>query len=67
VPGRLRAKRKEIERVVPARPAAGVPVGPAKVVLRVPVEEGAAVEVLGRGPEAAQAVVEMLARIGVLR
>ena len=67
VPGRLRAKRKEVERVVPARPAAGVPVGPAKVVLRVPVEEGAAVEVLGRGPEAAQAVVEMLARIGVLR
>jgi len=67
VPGRLRAKRKEIERVVPARPAAGVPIGPDKITLRVPVEEGAAVEVLGRGPEAAPAVVEMLARIGVLR
>ena len=66
VPGRLRAKRKEIERVVPARPAAGVPTGPDKIVLRVPVEEGAVVEVLGRGPEAAPAVVEMLARIGVL-
>jgi electron transfer flavoprotein beta subunit len=66
VPGRLRAKRKEVERIVPAQPAAGVPVGPAKITLRVPVEEGAAVEVLGRGPEAAQAVVEMLARIGVL-
>ena len=67
VPGRLRAKRKEIERVVPARPAASVPIGPDKITLRVPVEEGAAVEVLGRGPEAAPAVVEMLARIGVLR
>jgi len=67
VPGRLRAKRKEIERVMPARTADGVPVGPSKAALRVPVEEGAAVEILGRGPEAAAAVVEMLARIGVLR
>jgi electron transfer flavoprotein beta subunit len=66
VPGRLRAKRKEVERVVPARPAAGVPVGPEKIVLRVPEEEGAVVEVLGRGPDAAPAVVEMLVRIGVL-
>ena len=67
VPGRLRAKRKEIERIAPARPAAGVAAGPSKLGLRVPVEEGAAVEILGRGPEAAPAVVEMLARIGVLR
>ena len=67
VPGRLRAKRKEIERVAPARPAPGSPIGPEKIVLQVPVEEGAEVEVLGRGPEAAPAVVEMLARIGVLR
>jgi len=63
----LRAKRKEIERVAPVRPDAGVAVGPAKAGLRVPVEEGAAVEILGRGAEAAPAVVDMLARIGVLR
>jgi electron transfer flavoprotein beta subunit len=66
VPGRLRAKRKEVERAVPARPAPGLPIGPEKIVLRVPEEEGAAVEVLGRGPDAAPAVVEVLARIGVL-
>ena len=67
VPGRLRAKRKEIEKVAPVRPGAGVAVGPSKAGLRVPVEEGAAVEILGRGAEAAPAVVDMLARIGVLR
>jgi electron transfer flavoprotein beta subunit len=67
VPGRLRAKKKEIERVAPARPASGVAVGPSKLGLRVPVEEGAAVEVLGRGADAAPAVVDMLSRIGVLR
>ena len=67
VPGRLRAKRKEIERVAPVGPGDGVATGPSKVGLRVPVEEGAAVEVLGRGADAAPAVVEMLARIGVLR
>ena len=67
VPGRLRAKRKEIERIAPARPPAGTPVGPSKLGLRVPVEEGAAVEILGRGADAAPAVVDMLARIGVLR
>jgi electron transfer flavoprotein beta subunit len=66
VPGRLRAKRREIERVVPVRPPEGTPAGPTMLGLRVPEEEGAVVEVLGRGPEAAPAIVEMLVRIGVL-
>ena len=62
IPGRLRAKRKEIERIQPAWSSAG----PAKVGLRVPQEEGTPVEILGRGPEAAPAVVDLLVRIGVL-
>ena len=61
-PGRLRAKRKEIERsdagLVADRSgqarAAGAGGG------------GAPVEILGRGPEAAPAVVDLLERIGVL-
>jgi electron transfer flavoprotein beta subunit len=62
VPGRLRAKRKEIERLTPAWSRTG----PVKLGLRVPEAEGAPVEILGRGPEAAPAVVDLLERIGVL-
>ncbi len=42
------------------------PAGLVKLGLRVPVEQRAAVEVLGRGADAAPAVVDMLERIGVL-
>jgi electron transfer flavoprotein beta subunit len=81
VPGRLRAKKKEIERVsLGASPsgalglgagedAAGVDSaipGPTKLRLRLPAEERTAAEVIGRGPEAAPAVVDLLQRIGVL-
>ncbi|MDO8485741.1 MAG: electron transfer flavoprotein subunit beta/FixA family protein [Candidatus Limnocylindrales bacterium] len=62
VPGRLRAKRKEIERFAPAWSQAG----PLKLGLRLPEEQGAQVEILGRGPNAAPAVVDLLVRIGVL-
>lgn len=62
IPGRLRAKRKEIERLEPAWSSSG----PTKVGLRLPEEQGAQVEILGRGPEAAPAVVDLFARIGVL-
>lgn len=62
VPGRLRAKRKEIERFAPAWSQAGQ----RKVRLRLPEEEGTPVEILGRGPDAAPAVVDLLVRIGVL-
>jgi electron transfer flavoprotein beta subunit len=62
VPGRLRAKRREVERVEPAWSASG----PTKLGLRLPEEEGTPVEILGRGPDAAPAVVNLLVRIGVL-
>ncbi|TME12351.1 MAG: electron transfer flavoprotein subunit beta/FixA family protein [Chloroflexi bacterium] len=81
VPGRLRAKKKEIERVaLGASPsgalglgagedAAGIDSaipGPTKLRLRLPAEERTAAEVIGRGPEAAPAVVDLLERIGVV-
>ena len=62
IPGRLRAKRKEIERIEPAWSS----MGPLKVGLRVPEQQGAQVEIIGRGPEAASDVVDVLVRIGVL-
>jgi len=81
VPGRLRAKKKEVERIsLGASPsgalglgagedAAGVESaipGPTKRRLRLPAEERTAAEVIGSGPEAAPAVVDLLQRIGVL-
>ena len=81
VPGRLRARKKEVERVaLGASPvgalglgagedAAGVDSaipGPTKRRLRLPAEERTQAEVLGTGPEAAPAVVDLLQRIGVL-
>jgi electron transfer flavoprotein beta subunit len=81
VPGRLRAKKKEVERVPlgvspsgalglgAGEDAAGadsaIP-GPTKRRLRLPAEERTQAEVLGEGPEAAPAVVDLLQRIGVL-
>lgn len=63
VPGRLRARKKEIERVgLPRDPAAA----PAKIRLRVPVERESAVEILGDGPDAAPRVVEVLRRVGLI-
>jgi electron transfer flavoprotein beta subunit len=81
VPGRLRAKKKEVERIAvggspsgalglgAGEDAAGtdsaVP-GPTKLRLRLPAEERTAAEVLGQGADAAPAVVDLLQRIGVL-
>jgi len=62
VPGRLRAKRKEVERIAPAWSQTG----PRKLGLRLPEEQGTPVEVLGSGPDAAPTVVDLLERIGVL-
>jgi electron transfer flavoprotein beta subunit len=66
VPGRLRARKKEIERVELTRDAAGTPAPPAKIRLRVPVERESAVEILGEGPEAVPRVVEVLRRLGLI-
>ncbi len=62
VPGRLRAKKKEIARSSPA-PRPG---GPTKLRLRLPAEQERSVEILGTGPEAAPAVVELLVRLGLV-
>ena len=62
VPGRLRAKRKEVERIVPERR----PGGPTLDRLQVPVEQEQHVEILGNGPEAAPRVVELMRELGVL-
>jgi electron transfer flavoprotein beta subunit len=81
VPGRLRARKKEVERVsVGGSPAGALGLGagedaagtdsaipgPTKRRLRLPAEERTAAEVIGRGPEAAAAVVDLLQRIGVM-
>jgi electron transfer flavoprotein beta subunit len=63
VPGRLRAKKKEIERIIPDRHAGG---GPVLERLQLPVEQEQDVEILGRGPEAAPRVVEVMRELGVL-
>jgi electron transfer flavoprotein beta subunit len=62
VPGRLRAKKKDVERIQPKHE----PVGPIKRRLRLPEERETSTEILGTGPDAAPRVVEVLQRLGVL-
>lgn len=62
VPGRLRAKKKEIERLRPERGEAGLE----KLRLLLPKEQEQEVEILGRGPEAAPKIVETLERMGLV-
>jgi electron transfer flavoprotein beta subunit len=62
VPGRLRARKKEIETVALGAAATA----PARIRLRVPAEKESAVEILGEGPEAAPRVVEVFKRLGLL-
>ncbi|HEY5658468.1 MAG TPA: electron transfer flavoprotein subunit beta/FixA family protein [Myxococcota bacterium] len=61
VPGRLRAKKKPIERSAPDARRAALE----RVRLKLPPGEGRQTEILGRGPEAAPAVVALLRQIGV--
>jgi electron transfer flavoprotein beta subunit len=63
IPGRMKAKRVKVETVTPTR----APVGPGRVRLTLPPAAASEVEVLGKGPEAAPAVVDLLERLGVLR
>jgi electron transfer flavoprotein beta subunit len=62
VPGRLRAKSKPVAVSTPARPEPRLEM----VRLVVPAGQGRRAEVLGTGPTAAPAVVEVLRRAGVL-
>jgi electron transfer flavoprotein beta subunit len=62
VPGRLRAKRKAIASSTPARPEPRLEM----VRLTLPPGSGKQVRVLGHGPEAAPAVVEVLGELGLI-
>jgi electron transfer flavoprotein beta subunit len=61
LPGRLRAKKAEIERIAPERRAEGME----KVRLVVPQEAAKSVEILGDGPAAAPRVAELLRELGL--
>jgi electron transfer flavoprotein beta subunit len=61
VPGRMRAGRKPVANSSPAHPASRLEM----TALVVPAGQGRRAEVLGNGPEAAAAVVEMLRKAGV--
>jgi electron transfer flavoprotein beta subunit len=62
VPGRLRAKRKPLQSSSPQRPQARL----AKLRLALPPGAGKQVQILGEGPDAAPAVVEVLRELGLL-
>jgi electron transfer flavoprotein beta subunit len=62
VPGRLRAKRKPLDTRTPERRTAGVE----KVRLKLPEGDTSQAEILGRGPDAAPAVVDVLRRAGLV-
>jgi electron transfer flavoprotein beta subunit len=61
VPGRLRAQRKPVVSSTPARPDSRLE----KLRLVVPPGQGKEAEILGRGPEAAPRVVEVLRGLGL--
>jgi electron transfer flavoprotein beta subunit len=62
MPGRLKAKKKVVENVRPQWNDGGLE----KVRLKLPPEAEHQVEVLGKGPEAAPAVVEVFRKLGIL-
>ena len=62
VPGRIRAKKKPIERLNPERPEPKLE----KTHLEVPAMKAKQAQVLGNGPDAAPAVVEIFKQIGVI-
>ena len=63
VSGRMKAKKVKIETVAPQRE----PAGSGRVRLLLPPAQPSAVEVLGEGPDAAKAVVDLLEKLGVAR
>lgn len=62
VPGRMKAKRAPLETLTPAFE----PKGSGRVRLKLPPPRPSIVEILGQGPEAAPAVVDLLVKIGVV-
>jgi electron transfer flavoprotein beta subunit len=61
VPAKLRARRKPIETISPERPAPRLE----RLRLVVPAGHGKRAEILGQGPEAAPAVVDVMRELGV--
>jgi electron transfer flavoprotein beta subunit len=62
VPGRIRAKKAEIEQRAPA----GVPSGPKRLRLLLPPPQPSNVQVLGEDAAAASAVVDLFEELGVI-
>jgi electron transfer flavoprotein beta subunit len=62
VPGRMRAKNKTVDRLEPVHRSGGLE----RVRLKLPSEQEGHLEILGTGPEAAPAVVELLQQVGVV-
>jgi electron transfer flavoprotein beta subunit len=63
ITGRMKAKKTPIETVQPRN----APRGPERVRLTLPPAQPSTVDVLGEGPDAAAAVVDLLQRLGVAR
>jgi electron transfer flavoprotein beta subunit len=62
VPGRMKAKKVAVEERTPS----AEPTGPKRTKLTLPPPVASNVQVLGKGPEAAPAVVDVLEQLGVL-
>ncbi|HET9828183.1 MAG TPA: hypothetical protein VFQ11_06715 [Nocardioidaceae bacterium] len=63
IPGRMKAKKVKIEQREPSLR----PVGPGRLRLKLPPAQPSQVTVLGEGPEAAGALVDLIEELGVLR
>jgi electron transfer flavoprotein beta subunit len=63
IPGRMKAKKVKIEEVAPSL----APSGSGRLRLTLPVAPPSEVSVLGEGPEAAGALVDLFEELGVLR
>jgi electron transfer flavoprotein beta subunit len=63
IPGRMKAKKVVVEEVVPT----SVPAGSGRRTLTLPEAPPSQVALLGSGPEAAAAVVDLFEKIGVMR
>jgi electron transfer flavoprotein beta subunit len=59
----MKAKKVAIQEVTPTRS----PAGPGRRRLKLPPVQPSQVEILGEGPEAAGAVVDLFEKLGVLR
>ena len=62
IPGKLRAKKKPVQRITPEKSAEGLE----KVRLVVPESKASNVTILGNGPEAAPKVVDLLNELGLV-